>query len=89
VPTCLIRWHDGLHVVWGEGELVAEEEGADEGEFLKLLQADGLLQQLPLGLQREELVDELLGVGEEVVVVILVPLQALEEFSQQSVKKYR
>ena len=60
-------------MVWGEGELVTEEEGADKGQLLKLLEGDGLLEQLPLGLQREELVDELLGVSEEVVVVVLVP----------------
>ena len=65
--------HDGLHVVAGEDELVAEEEGADEGELLELLQRDGVLQQLPLRLQREELVDELLRVRQEVVVVVLVP----------------
>ena len=65
--------HDRLHVVAGEDELVAEEEGADEGELLELLQRDGVLQQLPLRLQREELVDELLRVRQEVVVVVLVP----------------
>ena len=65
--------HDGLHVVAGEDELVAEEEGADEGQLLELLQRDGVLQQLPLRLQREELVDELLRVRQEVVVVVLVP----------------
>ena len=73
LPTCLVGGHDGLHVLGGEGELVAEEEGPDEGQLLELLEADGLLEQLPLGLQGEELVDELLGVRQEVVVVILVP----------------
>ena len=65
--------HDRLHVVAGEDELVAEEERAHERQFLELLERDGVLQQLPLRLQREELVDELLGVREEVVVVVLVP----------------
>ena len=53
--------------------MVSEEEGADEREFLELFQVDRLLEQLPLWLEREELVDELFWVGEEVVVVVLVP----------------
>ena len=65
--------HDRLHVVAGKDELVAEEERPDEGQLLELLERDGVLQQLPLRLQREELVDELLGVCQEVVVVVLVP----------------
>ena len=65
--------HDRLHVVAGEDELVAEEERADERQLLELLERDRVLEQLPLRLQREELVDELLGVRQEVVVVVLVP----------------
>ena len=53
--------------------MVSEEEGADERKFLKLFQVDRLLEQLPLWLEGEELVDELFWVGEEVVVVVLVP----------------
>ena len=53
--------------------MVSEEEGADEREFLELFQVDRLLEQLPLWLEGEELVDELLGVRQEVVVVVLVP----------------
>ena len=71
--TCLVCRHDGLHVLGGEGELVAEEEWADEGQLLELLQRDGLAQQLPFRLQREELVDELFGIRQEVVVIILIP----------------
>ena len=65
--------HDRLHVMRREGELISEEQGSHEGKLLKLLQSDGFLQQLPLWLQREELVDELLGVGQEVVIIIFIP----------------
>ena len=53
--------------------MVSEEEGADERKLLELFQVDRLLEQLPLWLEGEELVDELFWVGEEVVVVVLVP----------------
>lgn len=73
IGTCGIGDHDGLGVILiGEVEPIAEEEGADEGQVLKLLERDGRLEQLPLGLEREELVDELLGIREEVVIVVLV-----------------
>ena len=36
--TSLVSGHDGLHVLCGEGELVAEEKAPDEGQLLKLLQ---------------------------------------------------
>lgn len=64
--------HHGLGVAVGEVEAVAEEERAHERQLLKIGQADGVLEQLPLGLQRVELVNELSRVGEEVVVVVLV-----------------
>ena len=70
--TCLVGGHDRLHVVRGEGQLVSEKQGAHKGQLFKLLQVDGLLQKLPLGLQRVELVDKLLRVRQEVVVIILV-----------------
>ena len=73
--TCRVSVHDCLGVFVGEVESVTEEEGPYEGQFLKLVQADGRLEQLPIRLQREELIDELLGVGEEVVIVILVPVE--------------
>ena len=53
--------------------MVSEEEGTDKGEFFEFLQIDRLFKQLPLGLKREELVDELFWVGQEIVVVVLVP----------------
>ena len=65
--------HHGLGVLVWEAESVAEEERAHERQLLELLQRDGVSQQLPLGLQREKLVDELLRVRQEVVVVVLVP----------------
>ena len=52
---------------------IAEEEGPHERQVLKLLQRDWPLEQLPLLLQREELVDELPWVREEVVVVVFIP----------------
>ena len=67
--------HDRLHVVAGEAELVPEEQRPDERQLLEVLQGDGVLQQLPLGLQGEELVDKLFGIGQEVVVVVLVPVK--------------
>ena len=65
--------HHRFGILVREAQAVAEEEGAHERQLLELLQSDGVTEQLPLGLQREELVDELLGVGQEVVVVVLVP----------------
>lgn len=46
------------------------------------MQANGRLQELPLGLQREELVDELLRVRQEVVVVVLVSEGGLESLAR-------
>lgn len=46
-----------------EGELVSEEERSDEGKLLEFLEVYRLLQELPLGLQGEELVDKLLRIG--------------------------
>ena len=73
VLTSLIRGHDRLHVLGGEGELVSEEEGTNKGELFKFLKVNWLFKQLPLRLKREELVDELFWVGQEIVVVVLVP----------------
>ena len=70
--TCRIGDHDGLGVLIGEVEPIAEEEGANERQVFKLLERDGCLEQLPFGLQREELVDKLLGIRQEIVVVIFV-----------------
>ena len=68
----MIRGHDGLHVLRGKGKLVSEEQGADEGKLFKLLQGDGFLQKLPLWLKREELIDELLGIRQEIVIIIFI-----------------
>ena len=65
--------HHGLHVITREAQLVSEEKRPHKRQLLKFCQSDRILQELPLGLQREELVDELLGVRQEVVVVVLVP----------------
>ena len=53
--------------------MVSEEKRANKWELFKLCQCDRISQKLPFGLKREELVDELLGVRQEVVVVVLVP----------------
>lgn len=74
-----VRVHDGLGVRVGEVQAVAEEEGPDEGQLFEVVQRDGGLEQLPVGLQREELVDELPRVRQEVVVVVLVP-EKIEKF---------
>jgi hypothetical protein len=65
--------HHRLHVITGEAQLVAEEERANEWQFLEFCQANGILQELPLRLERIELVDELLGIRQEIVIVIFVP----------------
>ena len=67
--------HHGLGVLVREAQSVAEEQGAHKRQLLELLECDRVSQQLPLRLKREELVDELLGVGEEVVIVVLVPVE--------------
>lgn len=64
--------HHGLGVPVWEVEAVAEKERAHKRQLLEIGQTDGVLEQLPLGLQRVELVDELARVGEEIVVVVLV-----------------
>ena len=72
MDTSGIGDHDGPGVFIGEVEPVTEEQGADEGQLLELFERDGGLQELPLGLQREKFVDELFGVRQKVVVVVLV-----------------
>lgn len=73
ICTGRIGEHNGFRLGVGEVQPVAEEQRPDERQFLKLLQRDGILQQLPFGLQREELVNKLFGIREEVVVVVFVP----------------
>ena len=46
-----------------------EEGGPEKREVLELLQRDRLLHQLPIWIDRKELEDELVRVGEEVVVL--------------------
>ena len=55
-----------------ELEAVVEEDGANERHLLELGERDGLLQQLFVLVGRPELADELVRVGEEVVLVVLV-----------------
>lgn len=59
ILTSRISKHNSLRVRITEVQSVSEEQRPDEGQFLKVMQSDGRLQQLPVGLQREELVDEL------------------------------
>ena len=61
----------------GKSKLVTEEQRADKRQLLKLLESDGLLEQLPLGLKREEFVDELLGIRQEIMVIIFVSKRVL------------
>ena len=70
--TRLICCHDRLHVLGGKSKLVTEEQGADKRKLLKLLQSDGLLEKLPLRLKREEFVDELFRIRQEIMVIIFV-----------------
>lgn len=81
--------HHRLHVITGECQLISEEERPHERELLEFRQCDGIPQQLPFTLKREKLVDELLRVGQEVVVVVLVPRNCnpgLENFYQYQFK---
>ena len=71
--TSLIRGHHRLHVLRGKCQLVAEEKRPNKGELFKFFQGDWFLQKLPLGLEREEFVDELLGVRQEIVIIIFIP----------------
>lgn len=68
--------HHRLHVITGEAQLVSEKERTDKRQLFKLGKSDGIFQQLPLRLQGVKLVNELLGVCQEVVVVVLVPVKA-------------
>lgn len=68
--------HHRLHVITGEAQLVSEKERSDERQLFKLGKGDGIFQQLPLRLQGVKLVDELLGVCQEVMVVVLIPVKA-------------
>ena len=47
-----------------------EEGGPEERQLLELVARDRVLEELVLGGQREELEDELVGIGEEVVVLV-------------------
>lgn len=40
------------------------------------MQTDGGLEELPFRLQGEELIDELLGVSQEVMVIVLIPVES-------------
>ena len=60
--------HHRLHVITGEAQLVSEKERSDERQLFKLGKGDGIFQQLPLRLQGVKLVDELLGVCQEVMI---------------------
>ena len=47
-----------------------EEGGPEERQLLELVARDRVLEELVLGGEREELEDELVGIGEEVVVLV-------------------
>ena len=47
-----------------------EEGGPEERQLLELVARDRVLEELMLGGEREELEDELVGIGEEVVVLV-------------------
>ena len=68
--------HHRLHVITREAQLVSEKERTDKRQLFKIGKGDGILQQLPLRLQGVKLVDELLGVCQEVMVVVLIPVKA-------------
>lgn len=53
-------------------QTVAEEQGTHKRQVLEFAQRDRTLQQLPLLLQRIELVDELARIREKVMIVVLV-----------------
>ena len=67
--------HHRLHVITGEAQLVSEKERTNERQLFELGKSDGIFQQLPLRLQGVKLVNELLGICQEVVVVVLVPVK--------------
>ena len=50
-----------------------EEGGSEERQLLELVPGDRVLEELVLGGEGEELEDELVGVGEEVVVLVDLP----------------
>ena len=47
-----------------------EEGGPEQRQLLELVARDRVLEELVLGGEREELEDELVGIGEEVVVLV-------------------
>ena len=70
--TCHVCHHHRLHQISGKTELVAEKQRSHERQVLKLTERYCVVEKLPLGLQGEKLVDEFFGIGEKVVVVVLV-----------------
>lgn len=70
--TSGVSVHNGLGIRITEVKPVSEEQRPDKGQLLEVVEGYRRLQQLPVSLQREELVDELARVCEEVVIVVLI-----------------
>jgi hypothetical protein len=71
--TCRVCVHYSFSIGIRKVQPVAEEQRPHERQFFKLLKGYWVFEQLPFRLQREELVDELFGIGQEIVVVVFVP----------------
>lgn len=70
--TSVVREDNSAITLIRKVQSIAEEERAHKGQVLELPQRDGTLQQLPLLLQRIELVDELARIRKEVMIIVLV-----------------
>lgn len=70
--TSVVREDNSAITLIRKVQSIAEEERTHKGQVLELPQRDGTLQQLPLLLQRIELVDELARIRKEVVIIVLV-----------------
>lgn len=69
-----VRMEHRSDVVLGKVEAILEEEGSHKGQLLEFRQTNrATLEQLPFGRYWKEFIDELVRIGEEIVIVVLVP----------------
>lgn len=62
-----------IRVFFFENVSLPEEQGAHERQLLKVFKRDRLFEQLPVLLQRKELVYEFPRIRQEVMIIVLVP----------------
>lgn len=60
--------------------LIPEKQRTDKGKFFKIFQRYRLFEKLPVLLQREKFVDEFPGIGQEVMIIVLVSAKNIITF---------